>query len=265
MKSPVHTGKGKVMISPSPCGAVPKATLAPVPTVSHQSREKNTKSKKPKTRKCRAPYLIQDNPSLTLRHHSMNYTNRSPTDSLESRSNWAYKQRCILDELHKSHPPSHEAVLKFQSPVGVETLKRFQKSVREKLAYWVRVNGEQFSVYFVVEGECSNCVHYHMLIRTTTTHPRMILRNIVAKASQGMASLQHCEAVESVTAITRYIVKDLAAVRNGEKEVLLFKKGLRLRHCGQWNGYFVKPKKELWEQSNRHLYGASRNRRSASE
>ena len=181
----------------------------------------------------------------------MKFTNRSPTDSLETRLNWAYYHRCILAELHKTHPPTHEAVVKFDRQVKVATLKQFQKGVRERLAYWSKKNGQEFAVFFTIEIERNNCVHYHFLIRTNTKFPRIKLERIVAQASHGMASLQHCEAVDIVAAITRYVVKDIAAVQSGQKEVLLFRKGLRLRQCGFFNHYFVIPKKALWEKYKR--------------
>ena len=110
------------------------------------------------------------------------------------------------------HPPTYEAVAKFQHPVTVKALKHFQQGVRERLTYLTKTTGEEFAVFYVMEGERTNCVHFHFLIRTPTSYPRMSLKKIVTKASEGVALLQHCEAIESVAGITRYILKDTRPV-----------------------------------------------------
>ncbi len=187
----------------------------------------------------------------------MNHTNRSPTESLESRHKWARKERCILDTLHRTHPPSHEAVAKFLRPVSKGMLQQFQRRLRQNLAYRSKSNCHEFAVYFVREVERSNCVHYHFLIRTTEPHPRKFLQALIAKASSGLAVLQHCEGIDSVAAITRYVVKDIADADGGHKEPLLFKPELRLHPSGWCNGYFVRSRPLLWQEWKRMQFGSS--------
>ena len=242
MASP-HTVNHATVIQPS----------TPPPTVRHQTNENASSPTRPASQPGpthSAPYLIQDHPSLTLRHRFEHYANRSPTDSIESRCNWAYKQRCILDESHRTLPPTHEAVIKFKRPVTVAEIKRFNKRCRERLRYWVKSNGHDFAIFYVIEIEPSNCVHYHLLIRTTRVHPRDVLKEIVDKASDEIAVVQHCDAVNCVEAITRYVVKDIADARTGKKEVLLFRRNLGFNFCGAWNGYFAKTKAKLWKRAN---------------
>lgn len=187
----------------------------------------------------------------------MNHTNRSPTDSVESRSNWARKERCILDTLHRTHPPTHEAVAKFQQPVAKNFLQQFQRRFRQNLVYSSKTHCYEFAVYFVREAERNNCVHYHFLIRTTAQFPRKVLLPMIATASDGLAVLQHCEAVNNVAAITRYVVKDIDEAKGGSKTPLLFKPGLRLHLSGSCNGYFVRSKRELWQEWIQTTYGSS--------
>ena len=49
----------------------------------------------------------------------------------------------------------------------------------------------------------------------------------------------------------------MADVQEGEREVLLFKKGLGLNLSGQFGGYFVKTKGELWKDCRREWFGES--------
>jgi hypothetical protein len=187
----------------------------------------------------------------------MPFTNRSPSESWESWRNWSRRERCILDTLHETHPPTHEAVVKFGRPVKPEKLKLFQDRVAASLRYWRKKHGHEFAVYFVREIERDNCVHYHFLIRTAVPFPRDVLKPIVENAAEGLAILRHCEAVDNVAAITRYVVKDIAAVDTGEKEVLLFKRSVGLHLSGGWNGYFVWTKGELWEKWKQERYGSA--------
>ena len=194
------------------------------------------------------PIYYQSNPSPTSRYHKQGITCYSATESRESRNKWAFKNRCILDEQHKTHEPQYEGVIKFFVAVTLATLKRFLKRCREQLAYWVRTNGVEFAIFYSVEIEKSNLIHLHCLIRTNVPYPRSVLSAIVEKASDRQARVQHCEKIESVAAISRYSLKDLDVVRNGKKEILLFKRGLGLRQIGSWNGYFTKPKSQLWAE-----------------
>jgi hypothetical protein len=113
----------------------------------------------------------------------------------------------------------------------------------------------ELAVYFVREIERNNLIHLHLLIRTSMEDPAAVLRKIVQKASGTTAKLAHCENIRSVAAITRYTVKDVADVQEGEREVLLFKKGLGLNLSGQFGGYFVKTKGELWKECRREWFG----------
>lgn len=58
-----------------------------------------------------------------------------------------------------------------------------------------------------------------------------------------------------MAAITRYTVKDMADVQEGKREFLLFKKGLGLNLSGQFGGYFVKTKRELWKECRSEWFG----------
>jgi len=84
-----------------------------------------------------------------------------------------------------------------------------------------------------------------------------VLQGLVAKSSGGHAVLQHCEAIDSVAAITRYVVKDMETVKTGERDVLLFKSNVRLHLSGSWNGYFQRSKAELWAEWKQSTYRSS--------
>lgn len=145
--------------------------------------------------------------------------------------------------------------MKFRRPVTISALKEFQRSLRNRLVYLSKTTGHELAVYYAIEGEQNNCVHYHLLIRTTVADIELSLGYLVEKASRGVATLQHCAEVRNVEATTRYVVKDLNSVRNGCKEVLLFKPGLGLRQCGSWNHYFTKAKSRLWQDAKAERYG----------
>jgi hypothetical protein len=113
----------------------------------------------------------------------------------------------------------------------------------------------ELAVYFVREIERNNLIHLHLLIRTSMGDPADVLGKIVQKASGTTAELALCENIRSVAAITRYTVKDMADVHDGELEVLLFKKGLGLNLSGEFGGYFVKTKGELWKECRREWFG----------
>lgn len=187
----------------------------------------------------------------------MNHTNRSPTESQESRTNWARKESLILKTLHETHPPTHEAVVKFTMPMSVRSLKAFQTRFRQNVCNWSKREGVDMAIYYTREIERSNCVHYHLLIRTLHPKPSAVLRPIVASSSQGKATLRHLEQIRNAEATSRYILKYLESVRSGEKEVLLFRNGLGLHLSGAWNGYFVRSKRLLWEEWKIKTYRSS--------
>ena len=224
------------------------------PTKNYRSREI---APKPSKGSHSVPRLFQSSPRLKALYRPSTHANRSPTESRESRKRWAEKERAILDVNHRSHPLTHEAVAKFKRPASVEFLKLFQRRVRQSLAYWIKSRRQQFAVYFVLEIERNNCVHYHFLIRTAVRFPRDVLKPIIDKASNGLAVLQHCETVNDVQAITRYVVKDLSPENPKMKKLLLFKPDLGIGFCGSWNRYFIKPKEQLWADWKRERYGNS--------
>lgn len=203
------------------------------------------------------PILYQQNPQTKSRYRNAKHINRSPTESLESRANWSRKERLILEMLHVTHPPTHEAVIKFLEPVRQRELRGMLRRARQNLSNWSKRHEVEFALYFTLEIERSNCIHLHLLLRTSTLNPSTVLREVFGKASKGRVDVRHCERVRQPEAISRYTVKDLKAVRNGSRKLYLFKKELRQRHSGQWNGYFVRPKKALWDDWKRLKYGNS--------
>lgn len=228
------------------------------PTPSHRQRQNQIPSPSLEPEPTYdVPFMFQTNPSLTCRYRPKSHTSRSATDSIESRSNWAFYQASILDELHKIYRPNYEGVIKCLRPVNVSDLTSFQMGVRRRLSYFSKKYMEEFAVFYVIEGERNNCVHYHLLIRTSVCCPDKVLEQIVTKSSNGIAELKHCEAISDVERITHYTVKDIAAAQTGEKEVLLFKRGLGLRICGSWNKYFTVPKADLWAKCKASRYGSS--------
>jgi hypothetical protein len=174
---------------------------------------------------------------------------------VESRCSWARKERWILDTLHDTHPPTHFATVKFERCVSVDEVRLFDRRVRQSVRYWSsKRNGFEFAVYFVREIEVNNWIHYHCLIRTTDD-PWTVLPEMIDNASNETARLKHCELVTNVPAVTRYVVKDLDDVKTGRKPILLFKPKLGLHLSGWWNGYFVRPKGQLWDEWKQLTYG----------
>jgi hypothetical protein len=195
--------------------------------------------------------LYQRNPRPRERWPVTRFSNRSPTSSLESRRNWARRHACVLRQNHCYALPTHIAVMKFERPVTVTALKEFTKKLGRLARDAAKKQGSKLAAFWVVEVEANNRVHYHLLIRTDLPDPAALLAGWVGRASQGLASLAYCKPVESVEAASKYAVKDLLKVKAGEKKVLLFKRRLGLRTCGQFGGYFVKTKAQLCRESRR--------------
>jgi len=203
----------------------------------------------------------QRNPRKKSTYRKGAHKVRSHTDSLESYDGWASKQKIILEMNHRTHPPTHEAVIKFTRPMKVRDLQIFTRKLRQNLQYLQKKKGIEFAVFYVWEIEKNNCLHLHLLIRTSAKYPRTVLASAIKTyISDKVIRLQHCEAIHSVPAITRYVLKDLKEVRSGKKKILLFKKGLLLNKVGQLNGYFHKPKKQLWEEWKLETFGDKCNR-----
>ncbi len=156
---------------------------------------------------------------------------------------------------HLYAQPTHEAVVKFSKVRTIPEFRDFHEKLRRQAGYFAKTRAVELAVYFVREIERNNLIHLHLLIRTSMEDPADVLGKIVQKASGTTAELVHCENIRSVAAITRYTVKDMADVQDGEREVLLFKKGLGLNLSGQFGGYFVKTKGELWKECRREWFG----------
>jgi len=146
---------------------------------------------------------------------------------------------------HRYAQPTHEAVVKFSEVRTIPEFRDFHEKLRRQAGYFAKTRAVELAVYFVREIERKNLIHLHLLIRTNMDDPAGVLGKIVQKASGTTAELAHCENIRSVATITRYTVKDMADVQDGEREVLLFKKGLGLNLSEQFGGYFVKTKGEL--------------------
>lgn len=184
-----------------------------------------------------------------------NHINRTPSASIESRQNWAVRECGILSMNHRYAQPTHEAVVKFSEVRTIPEFRDFHEKLRRQAAYFAKTRAAELAVYFVREIERNNLSHLHLLIRTSMDDPADVLGRIVEKAIGTTAELAHCENIRSVAAITRYTVKDMADVQEGEREVLLFEKGLGLNLSGQFGGYFVKTKGELWKECRREWFG----------
>lgn len=203
----------------------------------------------------RVPCYYQAHPRQRWELPWGNHINRTPSASIESRQNWAVRECGILNMNHRYAPPTHEAVVKFSKIRTIPEFRDFHEKLRRQAGYFAKTRAVELAVYFVREIERNNLIHLHLLIRTSMDDPADVLGKIVQKASGTTAELAHCENIRSVAAITRYTVKDMADVQEGEREVLLFKKGLGLNLSGQFGGYFVKTKRELWKECRREWFG----------
>ncbi len=201
------------------------------------------------------PCYYQPHPRQRWELPRGNHKNRTPSASVESRQNWAVRECGILNMNHRHAPPTHEAVVKFSEVRTIPEFRDFHEKLRRKARYFAKTRAVELAVYFVREIERNNLIHLHLLIRTSMNDPADVLGKIVQKASGNKAELAHCENIRSMAAITRYTVKDIADVQEGEREVLLFKKGLGLNLSGQFGGYFVKTKGELWKECRREWFG----------
>lgn len=186
-----------------------------------------------------------------------NHKNRTPSASIESRQNWAVRECGILNMNHWYAQPTHEAVVKFSEVLSIPEFRDFHEKLRRQADFFAKTREVELAVYFVLEIERNNLIHLHLLIRTSVEDPVAVLGKIVQKASGTTAEQAHCKNIRSVASITRYTFKDMADVQDGEREVLLFKKGLGLNLSGQFGGYFVKTKRELWKECRREWFGDS--------
>lgn len=194
------------------------------------------------------PCFYQMKPRHTWKLPFGNFVDRTHTNSIKSRQNWAAKEFGILTANHAHAKPTHEGVIKFDKTLTVPAYRSFQTKLRRRMAYHVRTRKVELACYWVREIEINNRIHLHLLMRSSLTDPSVVLAEHVMKSSEGTGELAHCEDIESVEAISRYTVKHLKDVIAGERDVLLFKKGIGLNICGQFGGYFVKRKAELWEE-----------------
>lgn len=200
------------------------------------------------------PCLYQSKPRHTWTLPFGNFIDRTPSSSVRSRQNWAAKEFGILTANHVHATPTHEGVIKFGKTLSVPDYRDFHTKLRRHVAYHVRTRSVEMACYWVREIEINNRIHLHLLVRSCLPDPSSVLAEKVNKSSNGNGSLVHFEAIKSVEAISRYTVKHLNDVIDGEREVLLFKKGIGLNICGQFGGYFVKPKVELWEECRRSWF-----------
>lgn len=205
----------------------------------------------------RVPCYYQAHPRQRWELPWGNHKNRTPSASIESRQNWAVRECGILNMNHRYAQPTHEAVVKFSVVRTIPEFRDFHEKLRRQTGYFAKTRAVELAVYFVREIERNNLIHLHLLIRSSMEDPADVLGKIVEKASGTTAELVHCENIRSVAAITRYTVKDMADVQDGEREVVLFKKGLGLNLSGQFGGYFVKTKGELWKECRREWFGES--------
>jgi hypothetical protein len=176
------------------------------------------------------------------------FPNYSHTSSLESRRNWAWKEATILARSHEMAPPTHTAVVKFLAPQHLCVYSAFEARLALLARTFYQKNTEAIAVYWTKEIEPNNCIHYHLLLRTSLANITEVMGQFVERASEGNAALAYCMPVKDVVAVTRYVVKDLVAVAEGTKEVLLFKKGLKIRICSSFGHYFIQTKAALWRQ-----------------
>jgi len=194
------------------------------------------------------PCFYQTKPSQSWQPPFRNFVDRTHTNSITSRQNWAAKEFGILTANHAHVKPTHEGVIKFNGILSVSAYREFHAKLRRRMAYHVKSRQVELACYWVRELEINNRIHLHLLVRSSLTDPSIVLAEKVQDSSDGTGSLAHCEPIKSVEAISRYTVKHLNEVISGEREVLLFRRRVGLNICGQFGGYFVKRKTELWEE-----------------
>jgi hypothetical protein len=201
------------------------------------------------------PCLFQAKPREREQWMVRRFPNYSHTSSMESRCNWAWKEATILARNHEMAPPTHTAVVKFLGPQHLCVYSAFEARLALLARTFCQKNTEVIAAYWTKEIEHNNCIHYHLLLRTSLANITEVMGQLVERASEGNAALAYCMPVKDVVAVTRYVVKDLVAVARGTKQVLLFKKGLKIRICSSFGRYFVQTKANLWRQWKQAKFG----------
>jgi len=195
------------------------------------------------------PVLYQSHPKKITYQPQHCKKDRTPSSSILSRNNWASKEGMILNRNHIFLPPQFTAVIKFKKPTMPYIQNQFIRSLRQRFEYICRKYQATFAVYWVCEIERNNCIHYHFLIRTTLSHrqAKKFLQSKVNKAGKGLARLRYFKPIESISATTKYIVKDIQGINKDKYEVLLFTRESGLRVSGQFGNYFYTNKSKVWQ------------------
>ena len=202
-------------------------------------------------------------PTATLNVRSQRHPRRrshfashSPTESFESRLCWARRESWLLCAIHQRRPPTFFVTLQWSSCVSPGAIKRFDDGLCRSLHDHANRFDCELRFYSVKEIDRRNLVHAHVLFRTDlpATEFEFLLRERCHRFSDGLVTVTYCEPVLATPAASRYVTKDLQAVRNGEKELCLFDPGLvRLR---RQSGYFEPWKvpelrdegRQIWQQ-----------------
>lgn len=153
--------------------------------------------------------------------------NRSPFHSQESRWWWARWNLLPLLALHVHRPPTSFLTVKWSDQIPTGWLSKFWKKLGNSVRCFNKRNGE-LRFYAVLEINRHDVLHAHLLVRSelATDVVADLLGSKVGRFSDGLAAVAYCEEVHSDAAVSRYSLKFIKDVRTGEKEVLLFEKGL---------------------------------------
>ncbi len=162
----------------------------------------------------------------------------SPTESLGSRQGWGKHERWLLRGVHAIAEPTHFATLQWRGIVGPGELRRFDRGFAQSVRRFVHRSGLSFGFYAVKELNDYNRVHCHVLIRSDVPASEIgeVLSRLVRDASSERAIVTHCDPIQNLRAVERYVVKDLKADRLRAKPVRLFEPGC-VRHRTV-SGYF---------------------------
>lgn len=191
---------------------------------------------------------------------------QSPTESVESRLRWARRESWLLRAIHQIRPPTHSMTIKWSQPVTTRSIKEFDKKMSRSLREHSERFGIELRFYSVKEINARDLVHAHLLIRTNleTGALTALFHDRCQRFSGSRASVTYCEPIRQTMAASLYTVKNLVAVRSGEKNLPLFEPGLvrlrtQSRYLEPWRVGDLRDRgRSLWLMEARRYRNASR-------
>lgn len=169
--------------------------------------------------------------------------NRSFTDSLESYNNGATRETMLLR--WNKRLPTYEIVLHFLKVLSVQEIK----SLRTRIFRYLKEHGIEAIASIELTRDASrkpnNTVHFHIL--TSDQRSKSTLRRMLGRACSNQRLVRGKDYWFSVRTIPKPDRYFEYFTKRNRKDVILFKRGLRIQKFYEIGHWFYKPKKQIWQ------------------